>query len=164
LKDRLSRVLQDQILNELPKLLEDVERGLRDCEKCLDQLGTPRTTLSEQRLYLHGVSERFTHLAKAAVEGNYTDIFFGNPRTALGIIKRFGAVTQNSLISFAETMRNAAHERSIVDSTKIERSPHDSRAISREAFIDEVLPLMRNTQGRNNSFFFTNAAFHLQEV
>ncbi|KAK4945475.1 hypothetical protein LTR10_015371 [Elasticomyces elasticus] len=148
LKDRLSRLLQDQILNELPKLLEDVERGLRDCKKCLDQLGTPRTTLAEQRLYLHGVSERFTHLAKAAVEGNYTEIFFGDPHTESGIVKRFRAVTQNSLISFAETMRNVGHERSIMDSTKIERAQHHSRAISRETFIDEVLPLMRHTRGR----------------
>lgn len=44
-------------------------------------------------------------------------------------------------------MRNAGHERSIVDSPKIERGPRDSRAISREALIDEVLPLMMNTHG-----------------
>ncbi|KAK5202298.1 hypothetical protein LTR96_011675 [Exophiala xenobiotica] len=148
LKVRLSRVLQDQILQELPKLLQDVERGLRDCEKTLDQLGTPRTTLAEQRFYLHGVSERFTYLAKAAVEGNYTDVFFGNPRTASGIAKRFRAVTQNLWISFAETMRTKGHQRTIVDSKTFKKSEHDSRSTSREAFIDEVLPLMKDTRGR----------------
>ncbi|EXJ87644.1 hypothetical protein A1O1_04568 [Capronia coronata CBS 617.96] len=148
LKDRLSRVLQDQISNELPKLLEDVECGLRGCGKTLDQLGTPRTTFSEQRLYLHGVSERFTYLAKAAIEGSYQDIFFGNPHKAPGIVKRFRAVAQNASISFAETMRKEGHQRSVVDSTNSETAEGDGRLISREAFIDEVLPLMRNTRGR----------------
>ena len=124
LKDRLSLVLQDQILKELPKLLEDVERGLHRCKLILDQMGSPRTTLSEQRLYLHGVSERFTSLAKAAAEGSYTDVFFGDPHSPSGIAKRFRAVTQNSSISFAETMRKEGHQKVIVDSMKFVRGLH----------------------------------------
>jgi hypothetical protein len=107
-----------------------------------------RRNLSEQRLYLHGVSEKFTFLLNAAVEGNYTDVFFSNSHTASGIAKRFRAVTQNSSISFAETMRTEGHQRSVVDATESEKSGHSSRIVSREAFIDEVLPLMRNTRGR----------------
>lgn len=45
-------------------------------------------------------------------------------------------------------MRSEGHQRSIVDATESEKSGHNSRIVLREAFIDEVLPLMRNTWGR----------------
>jgi hypothetical protein len=44
-------------------------------------------------------------------------------------------------------MRTEGHQRSIVDVAGSEKSGH-SRIVLREAFIDEVLPLMRNTRGR----------------
>lgn len=148
LRDRLSLVLQKQILIELPQLLKDVEVGLEACKKTLGQLGTRRATLSEQRLYLHTVGERFTSIAKAAVEGSYTDVSFGDPHTAPGIAKRLRAVIQNSLLSFAETMRREGHRRTIVASAQPGESDQHRRLVSRESFIEEVLPLMRNTRGR----------------
>lgn len=68
-------MLQHQIFHKLSKLLEDVERGLEDCEKFVDLVGMPHTT-SFVRTDLHEVGEGITYSAKAAVEVDYTDIFF----------------------------------------------------------------------------------------
>jgi hypothetical protein len=52
LKPRLSNVLKDQILRQLPSLIQDVESGLADCDRRLQLLGAPRPTITEQRRYL----------------------------------------------------------------------------------------------------------------
>jgi len=61
LKPRLSTVLKDQIVSELPSLIHDVELGIDDCRKRLVRLGEARETLQEQRLYLlHILRPRWT--------------------------------------------------------------------------------------------------------
>ena len=44
LRARLSRVLRDQILNELPGLIADVDAGIVECTSRLSQLGVSRGT------------------------------------------------------------------------------------------------------------------------
>ena len=69
LKSRLSRLLREQILCELPGLLEDVRSGVRECRQTLAQLGASRGSLPEQRLYLLRLSQDFTFLAKSVMLG-----------------------------------------------------------------------------------------------
>ena len=80
LKPRLSTVLRDQIISELPSLIGDVENGIGDCRKMLARLGQARGTLHEQRRYLIQVGDAFSSIVKAAVSGNYTHDFFGAAR------------------------------------------------------------------------------------
>ncbi|KAJ4307323.1 hypothetical protein N0V88_000706 [Collariella sp. IMI 366227] len=49
LRLRLSHVLRNQILSQLPSILEDVTKGIDECRATLQQLGTPRVTSAEQR-------------------------------------------------------------------------------------------------------------------
>lgn len=148
LKSRLSRLLREQILCELPGLLEDVRSGVRECRQTLAQLGASRGSLPEQRLYLLRVSQDFTFLAKSATDGNYTDNFFGSASTEVGAKKRLRAVVQNLLLSFARTMRQKGHNKHIIEKPLPEERKHDRRLISRDDFIDAVLELMGRSRGR----------------
>lgn len=49
LKTRLSNLLREQILGQLPSFLEDVQTGLDECKLRIQQLGASRATLSQQR-------------------------------------------------------------------------------------------------------------------
>ena len=98
LKPRLSTVLKDQIVSELPSLMHDVELGIDDCRKRLVRLGEARETLQEQRLYLLHISQSFTSLIKAAVDGVYTHEFFSPAETDIGFSKRLRAVAQDLLL------------------------------------------------------------------
>ena len=148
LKPRLSRVLQDQILLELPQLVREVEDGINDCQRRLKALGRPSSTLREQRQHLLEISQAFTSLVKAAIDGIYIESFFGDPKTVSGYSKRLRAVTQNTLLQFADTMDRRGHSLKIVDKIVDESDPEVVPAqILRSDYIDEVRDLMRRTRG-----------------
>lgn len=147
LKPRLSSVLRDQILSELPSLIEDVKAGIDDCHTKLDRLGQSRATTQEQRLHLLRASQAFSSLAKAAVDGVYLDSFFGDAKSEEGYSKRLRAVTQNTLLDFASEMREYGCSRDIIDdSTEIFQDAHPPQ-ILRSKFIDEVSSQMKRSRG-----------------
>jgi hypothetical protein len=156
LKPRLSRVLKDQILSELPNLIRDVESGVKDCKGRLELLGGSRATIQEQRLHLLRVSQLFSSLVKAAIDGVYVDSFFGDPKTDDGYSKRLRAVAQNTLIEFSATIRRQGHAKDITDEEPAETSEVELEGrgedgkpvqVSREVYIDEVRYLMKRTRG-----------------
>ncbi|KAI9658658.1 MAG: hypothetical protein M1821_002218 [Bathelium mastoideum] len=147
LKPRLSNVLKDQILRQLPTLLQDVDAGIAECRIRLDRLGTSRSTFEEQRRYLLRVSEHFSVLIRAAVDGFYSDQFFGSAKTEEGYLKRLRAVVQNALTHFAEEMRLNGQTRIIIEPyTENGRRVHQAQ-ISRADYIKEVKELMRRSRG-----------------
>jgi hypothetical protein len=146
LRPRLSNVLKDQILRQLPNLRQDVEHGISECQSRLERLGAPRATFEEQRRYLLRVSQGFSALMKAAVDGIYNDPFFGTAKTEEGYQKRLRAVVQNMLTDFKEDMTLNGQTRVIIE------SPLDDQAltpdkISRPDYIKEVRDLIRRSRG-----------------
>lgn len=115
LRPRLSHILRDQILTQLPNVLVDVQAGINDCKSRLQKLGASRGTLQEQRQYLLHVSHSFHTHIKAAVGGMYNDPFFDTANTEEGYRKRLRAVVQNTLLSFADDMQNMGHLVTIVE-------------------------------------------------
>lgn len=109
LKPRMSNVLKDQFLLQPPSLVKDVEPGLADCERRLELLEDFRITTEDQRQYLLRVSQRFSMTMKAAVDGNYTDSFFGATNTPQGVQKRLRAVVQNALTAYMKVMQTNGH-------------------------------------------------------
>lgn len=158
LRARLSQVLLQQIRNELPSLLEEIELNIKDIQMALDKLGTSRDTNEEQRLFLLHISQSFQSIVNAAVEGTYGDDFFGDPRSVEGYSKRLRAVIQNLNMEFAEIMRTRGHRRHIVDqvdpnarlSIRGETSSGyaEPEIISRATFLDEVTELLKRSRGR----------------
>jgi GTP-binding protein EngB required for normal cell division len=144
LKPRLSKILKDQILAQLPDVLTQIQDGIHECMKMLEVLGAPRTTTQEQRRHILTVSQYFTHLIGAATDGLYTDVFFGDASTAEGYQKRLRACLHNILTKFAERMRRQGHMYDIV-----EHSPEkDNRQISRQDYILKVNTLLTRSRGR----------------
>jgi GTP-binding protein EngB required for normal cell division len=147
LKPRLSNVLKDQILHQLPSLLQDVRLAIEESQARLNRLGTSRGTLEEQRRYLIRVSQDFSSLMKAAVDGIYNDAFFGRAQEESGYQKRIRAVVQNTLTEFEEQMRKKGQTRVIVESSTT-TSLLPPGEISRSDYIMEVKNLMRKSRGR----------------
>jgi len=144
LRTRLSNVLRDQILMQLPSVLEDVEAGIKQSEAGLAKLGASRPTVSEQRRYLIKASTQFSSLVKGAIDGVYTDGFFAGTKASEAYSRRLRAVVQNTLSDFAEQMREEGHARIIQD----HRVNCDSRTVSRSDYIEEVKVLMKESRGR----------------
>jgi len=144
LRERLSKVLLNQIKAELPSLVDDIQNGVEDCQSKLAKLGGRRTTLDEQRLFLLHISQSFQALCRAAVDGTYGDPFFGDPRLDEGYDKRLRAVVQNLNLGYADDMRLRGHHRKIVDAAL----PKRKWKVSREDFIDEIRELLRKSRGR----------------
>ena len=156
LRTRLSNVLKEQIISELPELIRDIESGIADSHSRLRHLGDPRGTAKEQRLYLVRISESFSSLLSSASNGVYDRDFFGDARTDIGFRKRLRAVVQDLLLSFAQDMRTDGHFEQILSDDDDNSGSHGTfaastssrRSIGRSAYMDAVGELMRKTRGR----------------
>ncbi|CAN9372578.1 unnamed protein product [Alternaria alternata] len=144
LKPRLSKILKDHIVAQLPDVLVQIKDGIQECTARLDTLGAPRVTAQEQRRYLLQVSQSFSTLVKAAVDGQYLDPFFGDASTNEGYQKRLRAVLQNTLTAFAADMRRKGHTFTILDEGPTD-PPHQ---ISRKDYISKVTKLLERSRGR----------------
>ncbi|KAI0907603.1 P-loop containing nucleoside triphosphate hydrolase protein [Ustulina deusta] len=146
LQVRLSEVLKDHILDQLPDLLGDIEKGISDCSGRLEKLGDARSTIQDQRKYLVTASHRFSTLVQEAVDGVYRDKFFGDARVDRDYNRRLRSVVQNTLGDFSREMRYGGQARAIVESVT-DRSAHPCQ-IQRHKYLEEVRTLMRRTRGR----------------
>lgn len=150
LRVRLSAVLRDQILTQLPSLVQDVEDGIHDCAGRLDRLGPVRGTAQQQLSYLLRVSEEYTSLVTQAVNGTYTDRFFGNRKKIEKFNTRLRAVVQNRLREFAEEMRLNGQSQYIVDSESEDEGGEirDLPRISRSEYVEDVAHRLKFSKGR----------------
>lgn len=141
LRVRLSNVLRDQIVSQLPDVLNNVQTGVQECQIKLSKLGAARSSAPTQLVHLITICTAFTNLMKAAVDGNYTDEFFTDLYP-----KRLRAVIQNTLLDFATQMHTEGQARMIVEYNP---GPQDDpRSVSRTRYIGEVKALMRQSRGR----------------
>lgn len=144
LKLRLSKILKDHIVTQLPDVLAQIKSGIRDCTERLGVLGASRATVQEQRRYLLQVSQSFSTLVRAAIDGQYSDPFFGDASTDDGYKRRLRAVLQNTLTDFAVVMREKGHTYTIIETGPTEL-PHN---ISRSDYIKKVTKLLERSRGR----------------
>ncbi|EMD66037.1 hypothetical protein COCSADRAFT_170437 [Bipolaris sorokiniana ND90Pr] len=144
LKPRLSKILKDHIVAQLPDVLTQIKNGIRECTERLDTLGASRATAQEQRRYLLQVSQSFSTLVRAAIDGQYSDPFFGDASTTEGYQKRLRAVLQNTLTDFAADMRKKGHTYTIVDEGPSKLPYH----ISRSDYVVKVTKLLERSRGR----------------
>ena len=145
LRSRLSMVLRDHILAQLPGLIEETQIMLNDSQESLHRLGEARQTLADQRRYLFQSSERFHHLIHDAVNGVYYDPYFGDAMTDKGYEKRLRSVVQNRLTDFSDAMRNRGASRKIVDDEEDEE--YVGSQITRSSFVSQVRQRMRRSRG-----------------
>lgn len=157
LRPRLSHILRDQILTQLPDVLADVEAGINDCRFRLEKLGASRGTLQEQRQYLLHASHTFHTNNKAAIEGMYNNPFFGTADSEEGYRKRLRAVIQNKLLSFADKMQKKGHSVAIIEDDNQDQGEDQGedvngnvggpKKMSRSQYADKVKNLMMRSRG-----------------
>ncbi|ETS74022.1 hypothetical protein PFICI_13888 [Pestalotiopsis fici W106-1] len=151
LRTRLSSVLKDQILSQLPSLIRDVESSIHVCTDRLGRLGPVRRTQEEQLRYLLRVGEDFTSLTKQAIDGTYTDRFFGSRKKLEGYATRLRAVVQNRLLDFRDEMLSNGQSQRIID-PDTEAGDEDERSesprIPRAQYVEEVAHRLKYSRGR----------------
>jgi len=118
LRERLSKVLLDLLIQELPSLKEEMGRKLQDAIDNIEKLGERRTTSNEQRMMLMKISMQVHDTLKSAVKGYYENAFFGpiNMEAAVDAtenICRLRAVVQHLNIKFSDDMRLRGHKYAI---------------------------------------------------
>jgi len=125
-------------------VVAQIKDSINECTTRLKTLGASRASAQEQRRYLLQVSQSFSTLVRAAIDGQYSDPFFGDASTDGGYQKRLRAVLQNTLTDFAADMRRKGHAVTIVDEgpTKL---PHQ---ITRADYIANVTKLLERSRGR----------------
>lgn len=115
LRERLSKLLLDHLIKELPHVREEITMKLKSTTFELDQMGEKRTTISEQRTVLTKISLEINHILSGAVNGNYDNAFFGSPDMDTSVdarenIRRFRAVVQYLNFQFSDAMRRQGHK------------------------------------------------------
>lgn len=151
LQSRLSNVLLDQIKAELPALAHDIQQAVDESEKQLGKLGAQRATIDEQRLFLLRIAQSFQSLCKAAVDGNYTDPFFGDAKSVEGFAKRLRAIVVKENNNYAKEMRENGQTRRILDKAPrdgLESIGYRTTKIARAHFEDEIVILLERSRGR----------------
>nr|POE80975.1 interferon-induced gtp-binding protein mx3 [Quercus suber] len=148
LRPRLSGVLTNLILRQLPSLLRDASTGIAECQQRLKCLGESRGTPTKQRRYLRQVSWSFSLLMRAAVDGFYTDEFFEQASTDKGYQKRIRAVVQNELESFAEVIRFRGRAQIILnDGEEYDSGDSSIPSIAMSDYLVDVSDLMQRSRG-----------------
>lgn len=104
LRKRLSKVLLDHIKKNLPDLIQDIETNLRTRQQELNRYGKSRSSVEELRSYLLGIADDFQRLARDAVEGRYSDEFFGDGDEHETGVARLRAVLRNMNCAFEAVM------------------------------------------------------------
>lgn len=151
LRNRLSSALKDQIVQQTGSLVHDVEQGVSDCKDKLERLGPVRANQDQQSRYLTRVSEEYTSLMTQAIEGTYTNSFFGNPRHRDMYPRRLRAVVQNRLLEFSQEMRFSGQSLFICDTE--DEAEEDSQLIespriSRSEYAQGVTQRLKFGKGR----------------
>ncbi|TWU72634.1 hypothetical protein ED733_000484 [Metarhizium rileyi] len=148
LMPKLSNILKNQILQQVPSLIRDVDDEMETCKAQLKRLGKPRTTLLDQRKYLLQVSREFAILMKAAVDGDYKDAFFGSAKSAEGYRRRLRARIQNMLADFDKDMRVSGQSCVIIDDSAAPDGMLQRGQEWRSVYVDEVIDFMKRSRTR----------------
>jgi GTP-binding protein EngB required for normal cell division len=127
LRNRLSKLLFNQIRTELPQLAIDIESQMAAATALRDRLGPSRLAGYEQRSFLTHLSQDFQAICRDAVRGDYDDVFFrvdDNPE------RRLCANLMNLHFKFARNLRKRGAYW-IIEDEKTQKS--DSASINGES-------------------------------
>ncbi|RAQ51133.1 dynamin GTPase [Aspergillus flavus] len=147
-RERLSKVLLGQIATELPSLIEEIQVQVGDCQRRLERLGSPRTTIAEQKYYLLHISQSFQNLVRTATDGTYNDPFFNSGQSTSGYSRRIRAIIQNLNQEFTERITSGGHYRQITDGDESEPVSRQQVLVTREEYIQHIQNVLKHTRGK----------------
>nr|POF13789.1 interferon-induced gtp-binding protein mx2 [Quercus suber] len=106
LRTRLSEVLFQHIRMELPGLISEILAATNETRSHLARMGRSRATLTEQRMFVMELGQKFRDLSHAACEGSYGASFFDEIDSNHDS-RRLRAAVQNANLVFASKMLQA---------------------------------------------------------
>ncbi|KAE8148906.1 P-loop containing nucleoside triphosphate hydrolase protein [Aspergillus avenaceus] len=104
LRHRISNVLLQHVRDILPGLVTEIREKIVDREQKLAKLGSGRITVQQQRGFLLIISNRFERITSEALNGMYTDEFFGGFSDDPHDFRRLRAVISELNDCFADAM------------------------------------------------------------
>lgn len=115
LRVRLSQLLYKHLEKELPNLQAELNAKHTQTVKELGELGDKRSTVSEQKRFLMGISTAYQAIVTSAVDGHYEHPFFVAIDTSKGFedasnMRRLRAAVQHYNLQFASSMRQFGHK------------------------------------------------------
>lgn len=110
LRQRLSKILMQQIVVELPSLVKEIESGIKEAKSGLERLGSPRDTPLAQRLHLSKIAAKLQPLIRSALNGSYDDEYFSNSDGEESDCKYLQAVIQGLNRGFSDQMLEEGHQ------------------------------------------------------
>ncbi|CAA9960015.1 GTP-binding protein [Pyrenophora teres f. maculata] len=115
LRERLSMVLLNHLIKELPALKAEMVNKLEATVDEIEKLGEKRNTSQEQRMVVMKISMKINDILKSATKGYYDSPFFGSIKMDAAVdstdnIRRFRAVVQHLNMSFAKDVRLRGHK------------------------------------------------------
>ncbi|KAI1122449.1 P-loop containing nucleoside triphosphate hydrolase protein [Nemania abortiva] len=120
LRKKLSKILLDHIRKNLGALIQDIEDKLRSRKGRLERLGAPRSSPPQLRAHLDKIASQFQLLSLRAIEGNYSDEFFGglypeNPSNSMDDrVRKLRALVRDLNRTFAYVLATKGSRRIIV--------------------------------------------------
>ncbi|KAK5998958.1 Interferon-induced GTP-binding Mx2-like protein [Cladobotryum mycophilum] len=148
LRDRLSKVLLEQISSELTNLMDEISSKSSACQSQLDKLGRPRTNSQEQKMYLLEVSQSFQMFVQRAIDGTYNDAFFGDVMSEAGYEKRIRAVIQNLSIDFAKELGENGRYHKVVSSPEQIKASEHNVVVTRTMLLEKIAQKLERGRGR----------------
>ncbi|KAH7069303.1 P-loop containing nucleoside triphosphate hydrolase protein [Paraphoma chrysanthemicola] len=125
LRAKLSRVLLEHVIKELPSIVKAVQLALTSKRASLRQLGDARETSKDQRSYLISHAQDFHSLTQDALRGVYTNPFFGISSPDKQSSARLRTAVQNLNMAFADVMIRKGNKWYIpADRLTVDQSSH----------------------------------------
>lgn len=109
LRTRLSTLLHQHLVQELPSLKQDMKLKLKDTTDEIASLGAKRETTHEQKMVVTSISQEINLILRDSINGTYRHPFFDPvdmdaPITEGPNVRRFRALIQDLNRSFSENM------------------------------------------------------------
>ena len=137
LRERLSKILFQQIQTHLPKLLEEIRAGIAESHTELARLGRQRLVEKEQRDFLISLSTKFSYLCREAVRGIYDDDFF---KGSIGHESKLCATVLNAHEEFARMVSENGCRWTIV---REEEKDEENNRVTRAFLLEKAKDLLR---------------------
>ncbi|KAI1754070.1 P-loop containing nucleoside triphosphate hydrolase protein [Xylaria castorea] len=146
LRKKLANVLLDHVRGNLGTLIKDIQDNLDNRKRTLERLGGPRSSPLQLRAHLDKIASQFQLLSLRAIEGNYSDEFFGGlyPKTPSDSIddnrvRKLRALVRDLNRTFSWVLATRGSRRIIVaehtDGNKIDTGNTESNRISLPPFL-----------------------------
>ena len=110
LKMRVQQLLMDRTQSEFPKVQKEITNILKENQVLLKDLGEPRSTTEQQRIFVGRIASQFTRIKQCGLDGTYSrESLFDTP-SDLKLITRIREINEE----FAKSLYDSGETRKFI--------------------------------------------------